>query len=155
MWVVGGLVAVATLIAALVAGMAASSHSEAKKAGFLVAAKADSDSLADKAGIANEGPAGTYEAQQEAQRAYPAEAVPFEATLNSISAFNTLKKKGKGRGNWQSIGPSQAKYPAVLDQFLAGGKEYTASGRVTAMAVGGCKHENKCTLYLGAAGGGI
>ena len=59
-------------------------------------------------------------------------------------------------GTWESIGPSQAKYPAVLDQFLAGGKPYVASGRVTAMAIGGCKkRQGKCTLYLGAAGGGV
>ena len=33
-----------------------------------------------------------------------------------------------GLGLWQSIGPNQAS-TAVLDQFLAGGKPYTASGR--------------------------
>ena len=153
-WIVGGLVAVAALAAALVAGMAASSHSTAKNAGFL-AAKAGSESKFDKAGIANEGPDSTYEAQQAAQRAYPAESIPVEATANAQATYNSFKKRGKTVGEWTSIGPSKAQYPAVLDQFLAGGKSYIASGRVTALAIGGCKKDNKCTLYLGAAGGGV
>lgn len=118
----------------------------------------DPDAAANKtdlAGIANEGPDGTYEAEQAGIRAYPADAVPFSATLNSIATAKKLGKKAKGPGSWESIGPQQAKYPALLDQFLAGGKEYTASGRVTALAIGGCKKDNKCSLYLGAAGGGV
>ncbi len=127
----------------------------AKNAKVLLAVKGDPDSGADQAGVPNEGPAGTYEAQQEALRAYPADSVPVEATQNSIATFNALTKKGKGKGDWVSIGPSQAKYPALLDQFLAGGKEYTASGRVTALALAGCKKNGMCKLYVGAAGGGI
>ena len=107
------------------------------------------------AGIANEGPDASFAAQEEDQRAYPADSIPFSASLDAISTFNALKSKGRGAGNWQSIGPNQAKYPALLDQFLAGGKEYTASGRVTAMAIGGCKNGKKCSLYVGAAGGGV
>jgi hypothetical protein len=105
--------------------------------------------------IANEGPAGTYEAQQEEERAYPADSVPASAALASQATFASLSKHGKGNGSWRSIGPDQAKYPAFLDQFLAGGQEYTASGRVTALAIGGCKNGSKCSLYLGAAGGGV
>jgi len=153
-WIVGGLVAVTALAAALVVGMAASSHSSAKNAGFIVA-KSGSESKFDKAGIANEGPDSTYEAQQAAQRAYPAESIPVEATANAQATYNSFKKHGKTVGQWTSIGPSKAQYPAVLDQFLAGGKPYTASGRVTALAIGGCKRNNQCMLYLGAAGGGV
>jgi len=119
-------------------------------------AKGDPDSSRkDQAGIANEGPDASVAAQQEAQRAYPADSVPDIATSNSQATFASLSKHGNGPGAWQSIGPSQAKYPALLDQFLAGGKEYTASGRVTAMAIGGCKDGDKCSLYIGAAGGGV
>jgi hypothetical protein len=119
-------------------------------------AKTDPDrSLVAKAGIPNEGPNATAAAQEEAQRAYPADSVPVVATENSRAAFGNLKNHGNGSGSWQSIGPNQAKYPAVLDQFLAGGKEYIASGRVTALAIGGCKHQSRCSLYLGAAGGGV
>src|SRR4051812_10158986 len=115
----------------------------------------DPDSAANKAGISNEGPKGTLEAQEEALRAYPADTVPTAAVQNAIATFKALSKKGKGPDNWQSIGPSKAQYPAFLDQFLAGGKPYVASGRVTALALGGCKKNNKCVLYLGAAGGGV
>jgi hypothetical protein len=119
-------------------------------------AKADPDrSFVAKAGIPNEGPDATLAAQQEAERAYPASSVPFVATLNSQSTARSLRGHRGGSGSWQSIGPNQAQYPAVLDQFLAGGKPYTASGRVTALAIGGCRHGNRCSLYLGAAGGGV
>ena len=43
----------------------------------------------------------------------------------------------------------------MLNQFLFDGAPYTASGRVTALALApGCR-ESKCRLYVGAAGGGI
>ena len=131
------------------------SSSGAKGAAFNKFAKGDPDASSQfKAGIANEGPGSTLEAQQEAQRAYPADSIPDGVAASSLSTYNGLKSKS-GKGSWQSIGPNQAKYPALLDQFLAGGKEYTASGRVTAMAIGGCKKTEKCSLYLGAAGGGV
>ena len=118
--------------------------------------KGDPDrSIKALAGIPNEGPDATAAAQEEAQRAYPADSVSADATAGSLAAWAALEGKSKGQGSWQQIGPSQAKYPAVLDQFLAGGKEYTASGRVTALAIGGCEKTNKCSLYLGAAGGGL
>ncbi|MBA3843867.1 MAG: Arc family DNA-binding protein, partial [Actinobacteria bacterium] len=141
--------------AALLVGVFATSKTASHNTRVL--AKKDPDSsLRAKAGISNEGPRGTLEAQQEAERAYPAAAVPAVATQNSQATYATLKTHGKGPGAWQSIGPSQATYPAVLDQFLAGGKQYIASGRVTALAIGGCKKDNsKCSLYLGAAGGGV
>jgi hypothetical protein len=153
-WVVVGIVAAAALMAAMIAGLATSGHSEAKKAGFLIA-KADKDSLGDKAGIANEGPGSTAEAQEAAWRAYPGDTIPAEATADAQATYNFFKKHGKKIGQWTSIGPSTAEYPALLDQFLAGGKAYTASGRVTALAIGGCTKHNNCMLYLGAAGGGV
>jgi hypothetical protein len=153
-----GLLGLALVAAAgLVAAAVSSSGSSSVKGDAGWAAKShDPDAnRKDMAGIANEGPDATYAAQQEAERAYPADSVPVIATENSISTFSSLKGHGHGEGSWQSIGPSQAKYPAVLDQFLAGGKPYTASGRVTALAIGGCKKHNRCSLYLGAAGGGV
>ena len=53
------------------------------------------------AGIANEGPDGSYEAEQAANRAYPADSVPLSATLSAISTFSSLKKKAKGPGTWE------------------------------------------------------
>jgi hypothetical protein len=154
-WVGVSLAAVSLVTAAAIIGLVTRSTSSATSQGAAFAVKGDPDARGDKAGIPNEGPSGTYEAEQEALRAYPAESVPVEATQNSIATFASLKQKGKGKGTWVSIGPSQAKYPALLDQFLAGGKEYTASGRVTALALAGCKKNGVCRLYLGAAGGGI
>jgi hypothetical protein len=146
----------AAIVAARFAQTSSSSGARGNTLRLAKSSKGDPDSsAASKAGIANEGPNGTYEAQQEAERAYPADSVPDIATANSVATFKALDAKGKGSGNWQSIGPSKAQYPAVLDQFLAGGKPYTASGRVTAMALGGCKNGNKCLLYVGAAGGGV
>ena len=96
-------------------------------------------------------------AQDYANRAYPADSVPFEATLNAQATASTLKTHGnkKNAGAWQLIGPDQAKYPALLDQFLAGGKPYVASGRVTALGIAQNCGEGKCRLYLAAAGGGV
>ena len=153
-WVVVGVVAAAALVAALVAGMAASSHRDAHT-NIVLAKKAGGEAVKDLAGVANEGPESTWEAEQAAARAYPADAIPSAAQSNSASTFKALNNKGGKKGAWQSIGPQAAEYPAVLDQFLAGGKPYTASGRVTALAIGGCKPNNKCSLYVGAAGGGV
>jgi hypothetical protein len=152
-----GLVGLALVVAAgLVAAAVSSSGASSFKGAGLLAKTGDPDAhRQNKAGIGNEGIDSGLAAQEEALRAYPAESVPFEATLNSQATFSSLTKKGKGKGGWQSIGPSKAQYPAVLDQFLAGGKPYVASGRVTALAIGGCKKEGKCSLYLGAAGGGV
>jgi hypothetical protein len=154
-WVVGGLIAVAALAAALVAGMATSSHSTAKGT-MMVAAKADSNSWADKAGV-GEGPASTYEAEQAALRAYPGNEIPLSALQNSLNTAAQLEKAaGHKSGKWMQLGPTQrAKYPAFLDQFLGGGKDYIASGRVTALAINNDCTQKSCRLYLGAAGGGV
>ena len=146
-------VAAFVVVAAVVAGLVTSSGGRNSSKPVFKKGDPDAASLKALAGIANEGPDATYEAQQEALRAYPASSMPLSATLDSQATFAAVEKKGDGPGAWRLIGPDQAKYPAVLDQFLAGGKEYVASGRVTALAIGGCK--NKCSLYLGAAGGGV
>ena len=141
-------------LAAVIVGTLATSRTHSLSQHRLAKGEAGG-SLTDKAGIANEGPDATLAAQEEADRAYPADSIPLDAASTSQATFAALNQKGKGPGSWRSIGPSQAKYPALLDQFLAGGKEYTTSGRVTALAIGGCKKESKCSLYLGAAGGGV
>jgi hypothetical protein len=146
-------VAAFVVVAAVVAGLVTSSGGRTSSKPVFKKGDPDAASIKALAGVANEGPDATYEAQQEALRAYPASSVPLSATLDSQATFAAVQKKGDGPGAWRLIGPDQAKYPAVLDQFLAGGKEYVASGRVTALAIGGCK--NKCSMYLGAAGGGV
>ncbi len=152
-----GRIAVAVVLVALAAALLGTFATSSSRSGWHATfTKGDPDSTRqDKAGIPNEGPDATYAAQEEAERAYPAASVPAVATQNAQSTFSSLRHHIRGQGVWTSIGPNQAKYPAVLDQFLAGGKDYVASGRVTALAIAGCKNGGKCSLYLGAAGGGV
>ena len=97
-WVVVGFVAAAALVAALVAGMAASSHREAGTS-IMLAKKAGGEAVKDRAGISNEGPESTYEAEQAATRAYPGDTIPASAQSNSASTFNALNKKGGKKGD--------------------------------------------------------
>jgi hypothetical protein len=103
----------------------------------------------------NRSPDEGYEAEQAASRAYPAADVPFDATLNSVRSWASIKSKSKNAaGQWELIGPSKATYPAVLN-FLGDHDQYVASGRITALAIGPTCTPSDCKLYLGAAGGGV
>src|SRR3954447_170095 len=149
MWVVVGLVATTAFAAALIAGLAASSHSSAAGA---VYAKADSDSLKDSPG-GDEGAA----AQEAAARAYPAAAVPFQLTANAQKAWAQFKGRANGRGknsagNWTLAGPSNANMPGVL---TFSGADYTTSGRITALAIDPSCSQSKCRAWAAAAGGGV
>ena len=110
----------AAFVGARLAQTGSSNGAKGARPAFNKFAKGDPDANSQfKAGIANEGPGSTLEAQQEAQRAYPADSIPDGVAASSaLLTYNGLKSKS-GKGAWQSIGPSQAKYPAVLDQFLA------------------------------------
>ena len=101
-------------VAAVVGALSASSTSTTTRFHQIArfSGSGDPDARANKgalAGIANEGPDGTYEAQQAANRAYPADSVPLSATLDAISTFTSLEKKPKGPGTWETIGPDQPK----------------------------------------------
>jgi len=90
-----------------------------------------------------------------ANRAYPASDIPLQATLNAQTAFAQVKSQGQGKhaaGSWSLYGPSTANYPGVLT-FT--GADYTASGRITALAIDPNCSNTKCRLWVGAAGGGI
>ncbi len=124
----------------------------------------------------------TAEAQDAMEHAYPATSVPMSAIIDSRQAFNKVRDRSRdARGSWELIGPSEATYPAVLNQFLADGAESVASGRTNAVALTpGCDsdgndngrsanrgghgdddddgdHDNErsCRLFIAAAGGGI
>ena len=151
-----GYLVTLSLLAIVVAMVSAGSWSEKESPYAVTVEKLAGDSKEAKAGIANEGPSGTYEAEQAELRAYPADEVPAEAIFNAQSTFQSFKKSGKSVGQWTAIGPlGKAEYPAVLDQFLFDGAPYTASGRVTAMAIAPSCTKPHCRLYIGAAGGGI
>jgi hypothetical protein len=90
-----------------------------------------------------------------AHRAYPAQDVPMRATLNAITSFRQVRARSMGRpspGGWELIGPSKADAPNLL---TFSGAEYFTSGRVTALAIDpGCSNR-RCTVWAGAAGGGV
>jgi hypothetical protein len=121
--------------------------------------KGDPDAPSEQATVGNgneKGPTSEAEAEY-IERAYPADEVPFDATLNAQAAFNRIKAKGPGKGKnvpgqWTLIGPSTANYPGVLTFSSA---DYTTSGRITALAMApGCSSKG-CTLWVAAAGGGV
>lgn len=147
--------AIALLTAPQDAGLTPSADPDAHQHG-LGLAKHEGDSRKDMAGIENEDPSSTYEAEQAAIRAFPADTIPPEATINAQSTFQSFKEGGNEVGQWSAIGPlNQARYPAVLDVFLFDGAPYVASGRVTAMAIAPSCSKSSCRLYVGAAGGGV
>src|SRR5262249_54234417 len=92
-----------------------------------------------------------------ALRAFPGDSIPVSALQHSLNTFDKFKRAhGRKAGQWLQLGPAdEAKYPAFLDQFLAGGEEDVASGRVTPPAVAADCTAKKCRLYVGAAGGGV
>jgi len=102
-------------------------------------------------------PEGTAEAEEAAHRAYPASVndIPFRATLAAQAAFGAIKTRSKRvPGQWDLIGPSKATYPGVLN-VLGDGDQYVASGRTIAMAIKPTCTKSDCTLFIGAAGGGV
>src|SRR5438552_10868491 len=94
-------------------------------------------------------------AEDYANRAYPADDIPFSATLNAIAGFKQLKGNAIGKnplGVWQLIGPSTANFPDIL---TFSGASYTTSGRITALAMDPNCTIGSCRLWVGAAGGGV
>ena len=98
-------------------------------------------------------------AEDYANRAYPADSVPYDLTANAVAAWNQAVASSKGNtngknaaGTWDLVGPDQATYPGVLNRS---GSLYHASGRITALTLKpGCSNSS-CELLLAAAGGGI
>src|ERR1044071_2632188 len=101
-------------------------------------------------------PEDTVEGLEAELRAYPAtpDTIPLDVTLNAQSAFASIKARSGGAGVWQLAGPGKATYPGLLN-FLGDHDQYVASGRITALAIGPTCTPANCTLYLGAAGGGL
>src|SRR5437868_949159 len=92
-----------------------------------------------------------------ANRAGPAPYVPFELTRRAHSAWINVRARSMGRPGtavrqWTLVGPSIANFPDVL---TFSGAPYTASGRVTALAIAPNCGQGHCSLYLAAAGGGV
>src|SRR4051794_17186304 len=58
----------------------------------------------------------SFAEEQYAERAYPADEIPLEATLNAQREWAAIASSGKKNdaGQWSLAGPSSAKYPGVL-----------------------------------------
>jgi hypothetical protein len=95
--------------------------------------------------------------QDYANRSYPATDIPFSATLNAQTAFKKVKARSSSSpssniGTWTLLGPSPESVPAIL---TFNGASAFYSGRITALAIGSTCTASSCTVWVGAAGGGI
>ena len=89
------------------------------------------------------------------QRAYPAAYVPMQLTKDAHKAWLQMKANGKGKANgnmWTLVGPSEADFPDIL---TFAGTPYVTSGRITALAISPDCNNDRCRLWVAAAGGGV
>src|SRR2546423_14784174 len=83
------------------------------------------------------------------------DSIPAADIAGAQAAASAIASKGAGTGkysttSWFALGPTTANYPAFLNRH---GSAYTASGRITALAISPTCTSQNCTLWLGAAGG--
>ena len=75
--------------------------------------------------------------------------------MNAKNAWARIKSQGNknaAAAAWTLAGPSTANFPAIL---TFSGAAYTTSGRVTALAIDPVCSNRRCTVWVGAAGGGV
>jgi hypothetical protein len=102
----------------------------------------------------NGGAADGADAQAYADRAYPASQVTPPEVQGAIKANDKLQKKGpKAFSKWDSIGPDTLDVDKFGTQSFI--KPTQWSGRETAVTMGNCPNNGDCTLFVGAAGGGV
>src|ERR1051325_1263024 len=102
----------------------------------------------------NGGAADGPEAQAYADRAYPASQVTPAEVQGAIKANDKLQKKGpKAFSKWDSLGPDTLNVDKFGTQSFI--KPTQWSGRETAVTMGNCPNNGNCTLFVGAAGGGV
>ncbi|HEX4526227.1 MAG TPA: sialidase family protein [Gaiellaceae bacterium] len=111
----------------------------------------------DAFGVAErEGP-GSYADQVAELNAYPADSITAEQIASAQAAFTDNQGNGYGKGkhsttSWYSLGPNNAVYPASLNRH---GSNYVSSGRITALTISPTCDKSRCTVWVGAAGGGV
>src|ERR1051326_8414923 len=94
------------------------------------------------------------DAQAYTDRAYPASEITTSEIQGAIAANNAVSKRSAKPGpKWESLGPDTLN----VDQFGTQSfiKPTQWSGRETAVTMGRCKDNGDCTLFVGAAGGGV
>ena len=87
-----------------------------------------------------------------ANRAYPASDIPFKLTVDAQKAWATVAALAPSAGVWTLVGPS---IPNVPDILTFSGRDYTTSGRITALAIAPTCTNTDCMLWVAAAGGGV
>ncbi|MDP9043273.1 MAG: hypothetical protein M3O01_00550 [Pseudomonadota bacterium] len=91
-----------------------------------------------------------YEADN---RAYPSGYVAPSVSAKAASDADDLEGRGHGhRGSWTLVGPTTGTVPGPVTYT---GHASTVSGRVTGLAISPRCKEDDCTLFVGAAGGGV
>src|SRR5215471_6396192 len=142
------LTGAATALALVLAHASTKAHSSAVRPG--VSRLALESTLEHLNGDAADG----ADTQAYADRAYPASQVtPFEVQ-GAIKANDKLQKKGpKPFSKWDFIGPETLNVDKFGTQSFI--KPTQWSGRETAVTMGSCKNKGDCTLFVGAAGGGV
>ena len=157
--------AIVLAVVALAAGLAlvfamTSGSSHASKA-HVFASKLAAQEVVGNRGEPDQQPDGdspdSAAAQAYAERAYPANTIPLQLTLNAQSAWAGVKNRGAGHGpsrgtQWSLAGPSHADFPGVL---TFSGADYTTSGRITALAIDPSCSKGRCRAWAAAAGGGV
>src|SRR6476619_8153344 len=93
--------------------------------------------------------------QAYADRAFPASEVTPSEVQGAIKANDKLQKKGPGAsfGKWDFLGPDTLNVDKFGTQSFI--KPTQWSGRETAVTMGNCPNSGNCTLFVGAAGGGV
>jgi hypothetical protein len=110
--------------------------------------------FAAKVGDAGEDPTSATEENYELNGG---DAITADDVSGAQAAFGAIQKGGVGNGKnsttaWYALGPTKAIYPAFLNRH---GSQYVASGRITALAITPNCTLTACTVWVGAAGGGV
>jgi hypothetical protein len=116
--------------------------------------KHSEDLFAAKVGDAGESPTS---ATDENYQLNGGDDITADNVTGAQAAFSAIQKNGVGQGKnsttaWYALGPTKATYPAFLNRH---GSQYVASGRITALAITPNCTPQQCTVWIGAAGGGV
>jgi hypothetical protein len=101
----------------------------------------------------NNNPDSLFAQQATADMAYPADHIAPAQMQASANAFQSIARANSGAGGaWQVVGPTTANESPYATYT---GSPAQVSGRITALGIGSSCSTTQCTLYVGAAGGGV
>src|SRR5260370_11414951 len=149
--IAGALVLTAVGIALIAVKTSTAPEHGVVSAAFL---KHTEDLFAAKVGDAGESP---MSAAEENYQLNGGDAITADNIAGAQAAFSAIQKNGVGQGknsttSWFALGPTKAVYPAFLNRHCS---QHVASGRITALAITPNCTLTQCTLWVGAAGGGV